>query len=178
MTRWPFSRRVVLSVAAAAALSAVAGPAEAAVTFTGDVAPILFEHCAACHHPDGSAPFSLLTYAAARQHATQIAVVTKRRLMPPWKSEPGYGDFIGHQPLSDREIAILQQWLDAGAPEGNPADLPPLPRWTDGWQLGTPDLVVALPQPYVLAEGGADVSRVFVLPIPIDSARYVRGVEF
>jgi mono/diheme cytochrome c family protein len=127
---------------------------DAPVTFSKDVAPIVFDHCGVCHHPNGSAPFSLLTYPAARQRATQIAAVTKNRVMPPWKSEPGYGDFVGHRPLSDEEIAVVQRWLADGAPEGDPRDLPPLPRWTDGWQLGTPDLVVTLAQPYVLpAEG-------------------------
>jgi tetratricopeptide (TPR) repeat protein len=98
--------------------------------------------------------------------------------MPPWKSEPGYGDFIGHRPLTEDQIRVLQRWVDDGAREGDPADLPPPPHWTDGWPLGTPDLVVALAQPYVLAAEGTDVSRVFVLPIPIERMRYVRSVEF
>ena len=66
------------------------------VTFSADIAPILFERCGGCHRPQGAAPFSLLTYAAAKPRATLIAQVTKARLMPPWKSEPGYGEFIGH----------------------------------------------------------------------------------
>jgi tetratricopeptide (TPR) repeat protein/mono/diheme cytochrome c family protein len=172
-----FRRLLAFAVAALAAACGV-DAAAGAVTFSKDVAPILFDHCAGCHHPNGTAPFALLTYSAAKQHATQIAVMTKRRLMPPWKSEPGYGDFIGHRPLTDREIDVLQQWVDSGAREGDPADLPAVPRWTNGWQLGTPDLVVSLPLAYTLAADGADVSRVFVLPIPIDTARYVRGVEF
>ena len=98
------------------------------VTFARDVAPIIFDRCGICHHPNGSAPFSLLTYPAARQRATQIAAVTKRRLMPPWKSEPGYGEFIGHRPLSDAEIGVMQRWLADGAPEGDPRDLPRRPN--------------------------------------------------
>jgi len=148
------------------------------VTFARDVAPIIFDRCGICHHPNGSAPFSLLTYPAARQRATQIAQVTKSRLMPPWKSEPAYGEFIGHRPLTDAEIGVMQQWLADGAPEGDPRDLPRPPQWTDGWQLGKPDLVVALSQPYGLPADGTDISRVFVLPLPVDSMRYVRGFEF
>ncbi len=147
-------------------------------TFTKDVAPIIFDHCGICHHPDGAAPFSLLTYSDARQRATQIAAVTKSRLMPPWKSEPGYGEFIGHRPLSVVEIGVLQQWVADGAPEGDPRDLPSPPQWTAGWQLGNPDLVVTLSQPYVLQADGTDVSRVFVLPVPVRTMRYVRGLEF
>ena len=98
--------------------------------------------------------------------------------MPPWKSEPGYGEFIGHRPLSDAEIGVIQQWLADGAPEGDRRDLPAPPQWTDGWQLGTPDLIVTLPRPYVLPADGTDVSRVFVLPLPVGTMRYVRGLEF
>src|SRR5437867_1084658 len=84
------------------------------VTFAKDVAPIIFDRCGTCHHSDGAAPFSLLTYAGARQHATQIAALTKNRVMPPWKSEPGYGEFIGHRALSDGEIGLLQRWVADG----------------------------------------------------------------
>jgi tetratricopeptide (TPR) repeat protein len=148
------------------------------VTFDKDIAPLLFARCGMCHHPEGSAPFSLLTYRAARQHATQIALVTKSRLMPPWKAEPGYGEFVGLHPLSDAEIDLIRRWVDAGAPEGKGRDLPPAPHWTAGWQLGKPDLVVSFPEPYILPADGPDVSRVFVLPLPVDRLRYVRGIEF
>src|SRR5262249_20741086 len=160
-TRTMWRRWFALGFASVLTVSGLraAGP----VTFAKDVAPILFEHCAQCHHPNGSAPFSLLTYAAAKQHATQIAQVTKTRQMPTWKSEPGYGDFIGHHPLTDGEIDLVQRWIADGALEGNSAGMPPAPSWTEGWQLGAPDLVVRLAQPYRLAADGADVSRVFVL---------------
>jgi len=173
----PLGRAAALALAALTTWCVDAARAEP-VTFARDVAPIVFERCGVCHHPNGSAPFSLLTYPAARAHATQIAAVTARRLMPPWKSEPGYGEFVGHRPLTGDEIDLLQRWVLDGAPEGDPRDLPQAPRWTDGWQLGTPDLVLTLPQPFLLAADGADVSRVFVLPVPIDAIRYVRGVEF
>src|SRR5258706_15494686 len=93
------------------------------VTFSTDIAPIIYKTCGRCHPPDGPAPFSLLTYSDARQHATQMALVTRGRLMPPWKAEPGYGEFIGQQPLTDAEIALIQQWAAAGSPEGRRSDL-------------------------------------------------------
>src|SRR3954470_10765052 len=74
--------------------------AVAQTTFTKDVAPIIFGHCAQCHHAGGSAPFSLLTFEDSRRHATQIAQLTKARVMPPWKAEPGIGEFVGLHPLS------------------------------------------------------------------------------
>lgn len=162
-----------LGISFLAVHSSVAQP-----TFSKDVAPIVFARCAQCHHPGGSAPFSLLTYGAARSHATQIAMLTKNRLMPPWKVEPGHGDFIGLDPLSQSEIDAIQRWVAAGAPEGNRRDLPPAPRWSAGWQLGTPDLIVTFPEAYTLPADGPDVSRVFVLPLPVKTPRYVRGIEF
>ena len=148
------------------------------VTFAKDVAPVVFGKCAQCHHPGGSAPFSLLTYREARSHATQIAIVAKTRVMPPWKVDPAGHKFIGLDPLTDSEIAILEKWVADGAREGNPRDLPAAPARTEGWQLGTPDLVVTLPAPFVLPADGPDVSRVFVLPLPVERRRYVRGIEF
>ena len=149
----------------------------APVTFSRDIAPIIFENCGVCHHPDGPAPFSLLTYASAKQHATQIAAATRTRFMPPWKSEPGSGEFLGQRHLTDEEIALIERWVAAGAPAGD-ARPTPAPTWTEGWQLGKPDLVVTLPAPYQLPADGIDVSRVFVLPVPTNSRRYVRGLEF
>src|SRR4051812_19034007 len=78
-------------------------PVAAPVTFAGDIAPILYAQCAPCHRKDGPAPFSLITYADARRHASQIAAATRRRYMPPWKPEPGFGDFTGARRLTDAQ---------------------------------------------------------------------------
>jgi Tfp pilus assembly protein PilF len=147
-------------------------------TFSKDVAPVVFGKCTQCHHPGGSAPFSLMTYVEARTHATQIAIVAKNRVMPPWKVDPAGPAFIGLDPLSDAEITTLQRWVADGAREGDRRDLPTPPRWSGGWQLGQPDLVVTMPAPFELPAEGADVSRVFVLPLAVDRQRYVRGIEF
>jgi Flp pilus assembly protein TadD len=149
-----------------------------AVTFSKDIAPILFARCAACHNPEGPAPFSVLAYGSARQRASLIASATRRRFMPPWKAEPESGDFIGQQRLSDGEIDLIQRWVDGGAVEGDPRDLPPQPRNAGGWELGKPDLIVSPAQAYTLAAGGSDVFRIFVIPLPTDRVRYVRGLEF
>lgn len=167
-----------LSMAAFAPTAAVLhGQRSSPVTFTQHVAPILFEHCAACHHPDGPAPFSLLTYDEARQHASQIAAVTGSRFMPPWKPEAAPDAFVGERRLTDGEIEILGRWAAGGATEGDRAALPPVPHWTPGWQLGQPDLVIALPE-YTLRSDGLDVFRNFVVRIPVTGTRYVRGLEF
>jgi len=147
-------------------------------TYSRDVAPLLADRCGMCHHAGGSAPFTLLSYADAKRHAGQIATVTANRFMPPWKADPADGPFVGQRPLADHEILLLRRWQEAGAPEGDPRDLPPPRDWVDGWQLGKPDLVITLKQPYTLPAEGTDAFRIFVLPIPVETARFVRGLEF
>jgi Flp pilus assembly protein TadD len=147
-------------------------------TFTRDVAPIVFSRCAACHHPGGPAPFSLLTYAETRRRASLIAAVTKNRFMPPWKASPRSGPFVGQSPLTAGEVDVFERWAAGGAVEGNARDLPPAPRFPDGWQLGTPDLVVAPSEPFMLQAEGTDVFRIFVISLPTKRTRFVRGLEF
>lgn len=163
------------------ARAAQAAPAaDATVTYTRDIAPLVDRHCISCHRPDGPAPFSLLTYDDVRRRAALIRTVTANRYMPPWKPAPGMGDFIGERRLTERELDTIAGWIAAGTPEGNPADRPPAPRFTAGWQLGTPDLIVSLPA-YTLRAEGLDVFRNFVVPIPPSTnggTRNVRGVEF
>jgi tetratricopeptide (TPR) repeat protein/mono/diheme cytochrome c family protein len=168
--------RAALGAAAAAAVACGSSPAPE-VTFTRDVAPIVFEHCAGCHRPRGSSPFALLTYAAVRRKARTIVDVAERGFMPPWLPEPGPHPFVGERRLSDAEIDTLRRWVDAGAPEGDPHDLPEPPPPAPDWQLGEPDLVVTLAEPWTLAAEGPDVFRNFVLPAPVERARWVRAVE-
>jgi tetratricopeptide (TPR) repeat protein len=152
--------------------------ATGAPTFSRDIAPILWERCAPCHRPGEVAPFSLLTYADAAGRARDIARVTRRRYMPPWQPEPGYGEFAGERRLTDAQIDLIGRWVESGAPEGNPRDLPARPRWPEGWQLGQPDLVVTMPEPYEVPAEGHDIFRNFVIPVRLPAARYVKGVEF
>jgi tetratricopeptide (TPR) repeat protein len=195
--RWAFSLRhkllfaVVALVPAACVLSLSASrgnagqadqssstnPPAGVITYNKDIAPILYSSCSGCHQVGGAAPFSVLTYAAARQHATQIAAVTKSRYMPPWKAEPGYGEFVGLEPLSSSQIDLIQRWVAEGAREGAEA-LPPQPLHREGWQLGKPDLVVSLPESYTLEPAGTDEFRIFAIPLPIAVAQFVRGMEF
>ena len=152
-------------------------PLQAPLTFAHDIAPILYSQCATCHRPEGPAPFSLLTYGDVRQRAAQIAAVTTSRYMPPWKPEAGFGDLVGERRLTDEQILAIDRWVKSGLLEGNPSDAPPPPRWSAGWQLGEPDLVVTLPE-YTLRADGTDVFRNFVVTVPGTATRYVRGFEF
>lgn len=106
------------TVRQAAIIFLFAAALRAAPTFDKDIAPILYRHCAACHRPGEVAPFSLLTYADASKRASLIARVTASRYMPPWRAEPGYGDFEDARRLSDADISTIRQWADAAAPMG------------------------------------------------------------
>lgn len=148
------------------------------VTFNKDVAPIVFGHCAGCHRPGQPGPFSLLKYEDFRKRAKQIAEVVEKRYMPPWLPEPGHGDFADDRSLTREQIDTLTRWVAAGVVEGAPGDLPALPKWTSGWQLGEPDLVVKMPTAFQLPAEGKDVYRNFVFPIPVSARKLVRGVDF
>jgi hypothetical protein len=154
------------------------GIAEGGPVFTRDVAPILYKHCAACHRPGEFAPFSVLRYADVAQHARSIARAVTTRSMPPWKAVAGYGRFKGERRLSPREIETILEWARAGAPEGDPALLPPTPGFTAGWQFGEPDLVVEMPKPYVVPAHADDDYRCFVVPVNLRHDVFVRAVEF
>src|SRR3954471_4358857 len=147
--------------------------AAAQPTFSKDVGPIIKQRCSSCHQPGEIGPFSLITYDDVKRHAAQIADVTRRRIMPPWKPAAGKGEFANERRLSDRELDTLQRWIADGAPEGDASALPSgvgeRPRASaDGerWQLGTPDLVVRMPQDYAVPADGTDLFRTFVIPIP------------
>jgi hypothetical protein len=157
-----------------------ASPAAAGkVTYTKDVAPILFKHCAGCHRPGEVGPFSLLTYADAAKRADFLVDITRSRRMPPWKPVPGYGDFVNVRRLSDAEISTLAAWTAGGALEGDLKDLPPTPSFPgNGWQMGEPDMVLKMAEPFNLPASGRDAFRCFVIPLDLASDKVVSGVEF
>lgn len=146
-------------------------------TFTEDVAPIVFTSCARCHRPGEAAPFSLLTYADTKKRGRNLATVCEDRYMPPWHPEPGYGSFRNEARLSDAQIATLRAWVDGGMPEGPPDRLPPAPAFTPGWQLGEPDLVVEMAEPYVVPAAGPDIYRDFTIPLDLPEDRWVAAIE-
>ncbi|OFW27024.1 MAG: hypothetical protein A3H97_09220 [Acidobacteria bacterium RIFCSPLOWO2_02_FULL_65_29] len=152
-------------------------PAPGPLTFNRDVAPIVFQHCAPCHRPGESAPFDLLTYEDVRQRARTIVSAVERRVMPPWLPKAGYGAFAAERRLAPQEIETFKVWVEQGALEGGRPDLPAAPRFADGWRLGTPDLVVKLPQAYTVAADGAESWRNLVVPIPVNAQRFVKTVE-
>ena len=177
---------LLAAASAIAAVSALAGAQSSgatpsrldAVTFSDQVAPLIFANCTGCHRPDGSAPFSLLTYADVKQRATSIARVTADRVMPPWQPDSAAGELAGDRRLTENQILMLTRWARQGAPEGDPAQTPAAPVFPGGWQLGTPDVVLTMSEPFVVPAGGPDVFRNFVLPLPLVERRFVRALEF
>ena len=161
-----------------AALSSYRPRPAATLTFNKDIAPIFFQNCSGCHRPTQSGPFAILSYADAKEHGKQIAEVTRKRVMPPWKPEPGLVEYLDERRLTVDQIGMVQQWFAEGMHEGDPSDLPALPQFANGWQLGQPDLVIEMPEAYTLPAEGKDVYRNFVIPIPIDGPRFVDAVEF
>jgi Flp pilus assembly protein TadD len=147
------------------------------VTFSRDVAPIVYTHCAPCHHEGGLGPFPLLTYEQVSKHGAQIVAVTERRYMPPWPPERGLNEFKGDRSLSDAQIRLIADWVKIGKPIGDLRDEPPTPRYPSNWQMGTPDLVLKMPQAFHLLAAGKDVFRNFIVPSGLSETRYVRGLE-
>ena len=153
------------------------GSGSAAVTYTHDIAPILYQNCDTCHRPGQISPFPLNSYADAKKHARQIAEVTQIKLMPPWKAESGFGHFVGERRLSDSTISTIRTWVNTGALEGKLADLPVPPKYPEGWALGKPDVVLQPSEPYSLSAEGADVYRCFVIPTSYTEDRWLAGME-
>src|SRR5437667_1424015 len=118
------------------------GTAKKEVTYNKDVAPILFNNCAECHKPNDIAPMSLLNYKEARPWARSIKEKVVNREMPPWSPDPAYGQFTNDHRLAQKDIDTIVAWVDQGAKEGNPKDLPKMPDFVSGgWEIGKPDVV-------------------------------------
>lgn len=146
------------------------------VTYYRDVLPILQNHCQSCHRPGESGPFSLLTYKQAVNWAADIKSYTQKRAMPPWKPTAGVA-MHNERRLSDVQIDTLARWVDGATPAGDPKDAPPARVFTEGWQLGTPDLILSPGEDFVLGPTGGDRFRCFVLPTNLPEDVHVTAVE-
>jgi Flp pilus assembly protein TadD/mono/diheme cytochrome c family protein len=151
--------------------------AEPQVTWSGQIALIVYHNCTTCHHPGGGGPFGLLTYADARRRGPQMLQVTQSRFMPPWLPAPGYGDFADARRLSDRDVELIKRWVDSDMPEGYRDAAPAPPHYDATWQMGKPDLILTVERPFTLAASGTDVFRNFILPYPLAQTHYIRAME-
>jgi Copper type II ascorbate-dependent monooxygenase, C-terminal domain len=147
-----------------------------APTFSNEVVRILQQHCQTCHREGDIAPFPLMTYSDAKPRAALIRFMTESRQMPPWKAVDGCGEFKDERRLSDAEIDVLRQWVEAGAPEGNSAQLPPSREFPSGWTLGEPDLILASAEAFT-PPPHTDTYRCFSLPTNLVADKWVNAVD-
>jgi len=149
----------------------------AAVTFTKDVAPILYSKCAECHRPGEAAPFSVLSYKDVRPWARSIKDKVVSHEMPPWHADPHIGQWSNDRRLSQDQIQKIVAWVDHGAAEGNAADLPPAPTFPDGWIIGKPDVVFQIAEETTLDATGPDEYQYFDVPTNFTEDKYVQMAE-
>jgi mono/diheme cytochrome c family protein len=173
-----FRFALILLLVIPATLAGPQSAPQARVTFSEHVAPIVFNRCASCHRPGEAAPFSLLNYEDVRKRGKLIAGVTQSRYMPPWHGDSKMGAFRDDRRLTDAQIRTIQDWVQAGMPEGDPAKMPQLPKFTPGWQLGEPDLVVRMNEPFEIPADGPDVFRNFAIRLNLKEDRWVKAIEF
>lgn len=152
--------------------------AESAVTFNRDIAPIVHANCTGCHRAGEVAPFRLETYEDVSKRAAQIVAVIDQGLMPPWRPASGVGHFLGERRLSNRQKELITDWAQSGAPEGADEDRPRPLRFHDDWQLGEPDLVLNMAEPFTIPADGPDLFQNFVLPLDFDTDHFVVAAEF
>ena len=178
--------RFTVSALFAGVTAMAATPATAPVpTFSKEIAPILERSCQNCHNDNGLAPMALITYQQVRPWAKAIkertALRDKRGAMPPWFIEKNIGiqHYKNDSSLSDNEVAMIGRWADNGAPEGNPADLPPARQFGDNsrWTLGEPDLVISTPEVFVKAGAPDYWGELAPAPTGLKVDRWVKSVE-
>ena len=146
-------------------------------TFNRDIAPIIHDKCMVCHRDGEVAPFPLTNYSQVKRRARQIALVTRRRYMPPWKPTAPHDAFADDRSLTDTQIALLQSWVDAGRPEGDPDDRQPPPTFPAGWRYGDPDIILELPYEFEIPAEGPDIYVHFVFPTELKTKKYIRAVQ-
>jgi mono/diheme cytochrome c family protein len=150
----------------------------ATVTFTKDVAPILYSSCATCHRPGEMAPMSLITYKEVRPWAKSIRERVLSREMPPWYADPNHGEFANDPRLTERQIETIRAWVDGGAQEGDPKVLPPAPKFTNtGWKFGEPDVVLSMTEEASIPADGTVPYRYFAVPTDFAEDKYVQFAE-
>ena len=166
-------------LAAAAFLAPAPSPpaTQPPATFYRDVLPILQQHCQSCHRPGEIAPFPLLTYAQAKNWAAATRVDVANHKMPPWFADPCCGHFANDPSLTQKQIQTIEDWIASGASAGNSHDAPPEPRWTQGWNIDSPDQVINMPAPVKLRADG-DVEYTYeIVPTNFAEGKWVRMSE-
>jgi mono/diheme cytochrome c family protein len=178
MTRIRFAIALAaLCAGVAYSSSSAAKNSAAALTFNKDIAPIFYKNCAGCHRAGEIAPMSLLTYQEVRPWAKAIREKIAGRQMPPWHADPKYGSWENDRRLSQKDIDTIVAWVDAGALEGNAKDLPAMPKFATGWQIGEPDQVFYMPEEFSVPAEGSVPYQYFSIPTNFKEDRYIQALE-
>lgn len=156
----------------------LASTATGQVTYSEHIAPIIYDNCTSCHRQGEIGPFPLTNYFEALSWSNMIKYTTQIKYMPPWQPDPAYSHFVGESNLTDAEIQLIADWVDAGSPQGDPSLAPPVPSYPSGSQLGTPDLVLTMSEDYFIEGNNQDDYRVFVLPTGLTADKEIAAIEF
>ena len=148
-----------------------------AQTFTKDVAPILQRNCQMCHRPGEAAPFSMLTYEQTRPWAKAMLAAVVQKKMPPWYADQKVGKFANDRTLSQSDIDTLVGWVNAGAPLGNPQDMPAPREFVEGWTISKPDVVFQLPKPFPVPATGIMEYQYVIVPTGFTKDTWVEQVQ-
>ena len=168
--------RIPALILLAALLAPVAAAAQTP-TFAKDVAPIFYSKCVECHRPTMFAPMSLVKFDEARPWAKSIRNRVSTRTMPPWGADPTHGIFKNDPRLTDKEIATILAWVDGGAPKGDDKDMPAMPSFTDGWNIGEPDAVFEMKEAYQIPATGVIEYQYIRIPMNIPEAKWLAAIE-
>jgi mono/diheme cytochrome c family protein len=170
-------RALILSFLPLLAFAADNKVSKPAPTFTKDIAPIFFDRCVSCHRDGNVAPMSLMTYSETRPWIKSIRERVVAHAMPPWTADPAYGHFLNDRELTQEQIDTIKTWVDTGAKEGSPEDLPPTPEFPKGWNIGQPDQIFEMAEEYTVpAEGVVDYQH-FLVPTNFKEDRWIRAAE-
>jgi hypothetical protein len=147
------------------------------VNYSEHIAPIIYTHCTSCHRTGEIGPFPLTNFNEVAAWSGMIKYVTQSRYMPPWKPDPEFKDFRKANYLTQQEIDLIAQWVDDGAPQGNPQLEPGLPQFPTGSQIGTPDLVLSFAQSHTVKGNNKDEYRYFVIPTGLTTNKKLVALE-
>jgi hypothetical protein len=155
-----------------------AASARGNITYTKDIAPILYSNCTECHRASMSAPMSLMTYDEVRPWARAIKQRVVKREMPPWSADPAHGTFKNDPSLTQQDIDTITAWVDGGAVKGDDKDLPRPPQYADGWTIGTPDAVFKMTEPYNVPADGTIPYQYIRIPTNLSEDKWIQAIEF
>src|SRR5215475_14367412 len=148
-----------------------------APTYAKDVAPILQKRCQSCHRAGEAAPFSMLSYEETRPWAGAMKLAVRVKEMPPWFADPQIGHFSNERSLSQKDIDTLVAWATAGAPKGDPKDMPPPVNFLEGWDIPKPDVTFQLPKEFAVPESGMVEYQYAIVPTGFTEDKWVQAVE-